>query len=117
MKSEYRIFIGVAVFLPGWLLNQMVFAFGRGLAVLGLVVLWRAGLVSLGGATDGDTLIAAMKGMKWESPRGPISIDPETRDIVQNIYIRKVEKVDGEPQTVVFDKVENVKDPVKAAKK
>ena len=42
--------IGVAFFLPGWLLNQMVFAFGRGLAVLGLVVLWRAGLVSLGGA-------------------------------------------------------------------
>ena len=48
------------------------------------------------GETDGDKLIAAMKGMKWESPRGPISIDPETRDIVQNIYIRKVEKVDGE---------------------
>ena len=44
------------------------------------------------GEADGDTLIAAMKGMAWESPRGPISIDPETRDIVQNIYIRKVEK-------------------------
>jgi ABC-type branched-subunit amino acid transport system permease subunit len=42
--------IAVGFFLPGWLLNQMVFAFGRGLAVLGLVVLWRAGLVSLGGA-------------------------------------------------------------------
>ena len=41
------------------------------------------------GKTDGDALIEAMKGMKWESPRGPISIDPETRDIVQNIYIRK----------------------------
>src|SRR4029453_2487018 len=41
------------------------------------------------GDTDGDKLIAAMKGMKWESPRGPISIDPETRDIVQKIYIRK----------------------------
>ena len=46
------------------------------------------------GETDGDALIAAMKGMKWESPRGPISIDPDTRDIVQNIYIRKVEKVE-----------------------
>src|SRR6266478_4846803 len=45
------------------------------------------------GKTDGDGLVEAMKGMKWESPRGPISIDPETRDIVQNIYIRKVEKV------------------------
>ena len=46
------------------------------------------------GDTDGDKLIAAMKGMKWESPRGPISIDPDTRDIIQNIYIRKVEKVE-----------------------
>ena len=54
------------------------------------------------GNTDGDKLIEAMKGMKWESPRGPISIDPETRDIVQNIYIRKVEKVDGELYNVEF---------------
>ena len=51
-------------------------------------------LKKTGGKTDGDSLIAAMKGMKWESPRGPISIDPDTRDIVQNIYIRKVEKIE-----------------------
>jgi branched-chain amino acid transport system substrate-binding protein len=69
------------------------------------------------GDTDGDKLIAAMKGMKWESPRGPISIDPETRDIVQNIYVRKVEKVDGKLYNVEFATFENVKDPVKAAKK
>jgi branched-chain amino acid transport system substrate-binding protein len=49
--------------------------------------------------------------MKWTSPRGPMSINPETRDVVQTIYIRKVEKVDGHPKNVVFDKVENVKDP------
>jgi branched-chain amino acid transport system substrate-binding protein len=49
-------------------------------------------LKKTGGKTDGDGLIEAMKGMKWESPRGPISIDPETRDIVQNIYIRKVRR-------------------------
>ena len=49
--------------------------------------------------------------MKWESPRGPMSIDPQTRDVVQTIFIRKVEKVNGEPQNVAFDKVENVKDP------
>ena len=55
-------------------------------------------------------LIAAMKGHKWESPRGPISIDPETRDIVQNIYIRKVEKVDGELWNVEFQTFEAVKD-------
>ncbi len=51
-----------------------------------------AALKKTNGNTDGDALIQAMKGMKWESPRGPISIDPETRDIVQNIYIRKVER-------------------------
>jgi branched-chain amino acid transport system substrate-binding protein len=68
------------------------------------------------GATDGDALIAAMKGMSWESPRGPISIDPETRDIVQNIYIRKVEKVDGELYNVEFATFEAVKDPGKAKK-
>src|SRR5450756_1388832 len=45
-------------------------------------------LKKTGGKSDGDALVEAMKGMKWESPRGPISIDPETRDIVQNIYIR-----------------------------
>jgi len=69
------------------------------------------------GSTDGEKLVAAMKGMAWESPRGPISIDPETRDIVQNIYIRKVEKVDGELYNVEFATIPNVKDPVKAAKK
>ena len=47
------------------------------------------------GDASGDALVAAMKGMSWTSPRGPISIDPETRDIIQNIYIRKVEKKDG----------------------
>ena len=47
------------------------------------------------------------------SPRGPMSIDPRTRDVVQTIYIRRVEKVNGEIKNVIFDKVENVKDPVK----
>jgi branched-chain amino acid transport system substrate-binding protein len=69
------------------------------------------------GSTDGDALINAMKGMQWESPRGPISIDPETRDIVQNIYIRRVEKVGGELYNVEFATFEAVKDPVKAQKK
>jgi branched-chain amino acid transport system substrate-binding protein len=69
------------------------------------------------GDTSGDKLMAAIKGMAWESPRGPISIDPDTRDIVQNIYIRKVQKVDGELYNVEFDTIANVKDPVKAEKK
>lgn len=69
------------------------------------------------GKTDGDALVAAMKGLKWESPRGPISIDPETRDIIQTIYMRKVEKVSGELYNVEFASFPDVKDPVKAAKK
>ncbi|HET9619192.1 MAG TPA: ABC transporter substrate-binding protein [Pseudolabrys sp.] len=63
------------------------------------------------GKTDGDSLIAAAKGMKWESPRGPISIDPATRDIVQNVYIRKVEKVGDGVQNVEIDTIKDEKDP------
>src|SRR5471030_716710 len=63
------------------------------------------------GAADGDALIAAAKGMKWESPRGPISIDPDTRDIVQNVYIRKTQKVGDAIVNVDIDTVANVKDP------
>jgi branched-chain amino acid transport system substrate-binding protein len=68
------------------------------------------------GDTDGDKLLAAMKGMAWESPRGPISIDPETRDIIQNVYMRRVEKVDGELYNVEFETFPNVKDPGKLKK-
>lgn len=67
-------------------------------------------LKKTGGKADGESLIAAMKGMRWESPRGPISIDPETRDIIQNIYIRKVEKKDGQLYNVEFQTFEAVKD-------
>jgi branched-chain amino acid transport system substrate-binding protein len=69
------------------------------------------------GASDGDALIGAMKGASWISPRGPVSIDPETRDIVQNIYVRRVGKVDGQLYNVEFATIEAVKDPYKAAKK
>jgi branched-chain amino acid transport system substrate-binding protein len=55
--------------------------------------------------------------MAWESPRGPISIDPQTRDIVQNIYIRKVEKVNGQLYSMEFASYEAVKDPMKAGGK
>jgi branched-chain amino acid transport system substrate-binding protein len=72
-------------------------------------------LKKTGGKTDGDSLIAAAKGMAWESPRGPVSIDPDTRDIVQNIYIRKVEKKNGELYNAEFATFPNVKDPIKAA--
>jgi branched-chain amino acid transport system substrate-binding protein len=68
------------------------------------------------GNTDPDTVLAAMKGMSWESPRGPISIDPQTRDIVQNVYVRKVEKKDdGQPWSIEFATFEAVKDPLHPA--
>jgi branched-chain amino acid transport system substrate-binding protein len=70
-------------------------------------------LEKTGGKSGGDALVDAMKGMAWESPRGPVSIDPETRDIVQNIYIRKVEKIDGELYNVEFATFEAIKDPGK----
>lgn len=82
----------------------------------GMRVIYEA-LKKTGGKTDGEALVAAAEGMKWESPRGPISIDPETRDIVQTVYIQRVEKVGGVLKNVEFDKVENVKDPVKARMK
>ncbi len=64
-----------------------------------------------GADADGDKLVEAMKGMKWTSPRGPMTIDPGSRDPIQTVYIRKVEMVDGKPWSIEFDKVENVKDP------
>ena len=73
------------------------------------------GLKKTNGA-GGEALVNAMKGLSWTSPRGPVSIDPQTRDIVQNIYVRKVERVNGELYNVEFATIPNVKDPVKAAK-
>ena len=67
----------------------------------------------LGGKIDGDKAMAILKGWKRQSPRGPISIDPETRDIVQTVYIRKVEKRDGHYYNVEFEKFPEVKDPGK----
>src|SRR4051812_40531966 len=63
------------------------------------------------GNTDAEAMIAAAKGLEWESPRGPMGIDPETRDVVQDVYIRRVQKVGNELVNVPFDKVPQVKDP------
>ena len=63
------------------------------------------------GDASGPALIAAAKGMAWESPRGPMSIDPETRDVVQTVWIREVQKLDGKPANVIIDQVDNAKDP------
>ena len=90
--------------------------FGAVGAYDGMHVIYEA-LKKAGGKTDGDSLVAAAKGLSFESPRGPIQIDPETRDIVQNISIRQVRKVGDGLRNVVLDKVEKVKDPGSAGKK
>ena len=74
-----------------------------------------AALQKTHGDSNGDAVIAAMKGMSWESPRGIITIDPDTRDIVQDVYMRRVERRDGQLYNIEFDKFERVKDPVKVS--
>src|SRR3984893_13830686 len=65
------------------------------------------------GTAEGPKLVEAMKALAWESPRGPVSIDPQTRDIVQNVYLRRVEKVGDRLGNVEFSTYPNVKDPSK----
>src|SRR5437762_8878869 len=78
----------------------------------GMAAIYEA-LKKTNGSADGEKLVAAMKGMKLMSPRGPIMIDPETRDVVQTVYIRKVEKTGGGLYNVEFDKFPDQKDPGK----
>ncbi len=78
----------------------------------GMRVIYEA-LKKTGGKGGGDALLAGMKGQIFESPRGPVFIDAQTRDIVQNIYLRKVEKKDGQLWNVEFDVIKDVKDPGK----
>jgi branched-chain amino acid transport system substrate-binding protein len=79
----------------------------------GMHVIYEA-LKKTKGAGGGDALLAAMKGQIFESPRGPMFIDAQTRDVVHNIYIRRVEKKDGQLYNVEFDTLRDVKDPGKA---
>ena len=71
------------------------------------------GLSASAGQARGAALVEAMKGKSWMSPRGLVSIDPATRDIVQSVYIREVKRVNGELWNVEFESVPNVKDPAK----
>jgi branched-chain amino acid transport system substrate-binding protein len=79
----------------------------------GMHVIYEA-LKKTKGAGGGEALLAAMKGQIFESPRGPMFIDAQTRDVVHNIYIRKVEKKDGQLWNVEFDTLKDVKDPGKS---
>ncbi|OUL99886.1 ABC transporter substrate-binding protein [Variovorax sp. JS1663] len=79
----------------------------------GMRVIYEA-LKATKGQGGGDALLAAMKGQIFESPRGQVLIDAQTRDIVQDVYLRKVEKKDGQLYNVEFDVIKAVKDPGKA---
>jgi branched-chain amino acid transport system substrate-binding protein len=79
----------------------------------GMRVIYEA-LKKTGGKGGGDALLAGMKGQIFESPRGPVFIDAQTRDIVQNVYLRKVERKDGQLYNVEFDVIKDVKDPGKS---
>jgi branched-chain amino acid transport system substrate-binding protein len=72
-------------------------------------------LTATGGDTDGTALVEAAKGMAWESPRGPMSIDPETRVVIQTVWIREVQDVDGALQNVIIHEIPEVKDPLHGA--
>ncbi len=77
----------------------------------GMRVIYEAAKVTKGG--NGEALLNAMKGQVFESPRGPMFIDAQTRDVVHNIYIRKVEKVGGQLYNQEFSTIPDVKDPGK----
>ena len=81
----------------------------------GMRVIYEA-LRATKGQGGGEALLGAMKGQIFESPRGPIYIDGQTRDIVQNVYIRRVERVNGQLYNVEFDVLKDVKDPAKTSK-
>ena len=78
----------------------------------GMALIYKA-LEKTGGDADGTKLLEAMKGMAWESPRGPVSIDPATRDMIQNEYLRRVDRVGGELANVEIETFPNVRDPAK----
>ena len=76
----------------------------------GMDLIFKA-LEKTGGDTNGQKLVDAMKGQKWTSPRGPMEIDANTREAIPPMYIRKVEKKNGELYNVEFDYVGQIKDP------
>ena len=108
-SPENRQFLAAYDQVKGHLPRANFFAVGGydGMAAIAEVV------KKLGGKVDGDKAMEAFKGLRLASPRGPIAIDPATRDIVQTVYIRRVEKKGNDYWNVEFDKVPDVKDPGK----
>jgi branched-chain amino acid transport system substrate-binding protein len=74
----------------------------------GMRVIYEAAKVSKG--QGGEALLNAMKGQTFESPRGPMTIDAQTRDVVHNVYVRRVDRVDGQLWNVEIQTTTDVKD-------
>jgi len=104
-KAFVKAFKEVAKGLPRP--NFMAVGGYDGMAAIAQVV------AKLGNDIDGDKAMEILKHVKMTSPRGPIEIDPATRDIVQTVYIRRVQKVGAEYYNVEFDRFPAVKDPGK----
>ncbi len=85
--------------------------FAMAAAYDGMRIVYRRVEAQKGDKFDPEAALAAAKGFAWNSPRGPVSIDPETRNIIQNVYIRKVESKDGKLFNAVVDTFPAVKDP------
>lgn len=68
-------------------------------------------LKATNGEPDGDKMMAAIKGYSWNSPRGPVKVDPDTRELIQSDYITRVEKVNGQLSNVVLKTYPNINDP------
>ena len=81
----------------------------------GMRVIYEALRITKGNG-GGEALLAAMKGQIFESPRGPMFIDAQTRDVVHNMYLRKVERKDGKLYNIEFDVIKDMKDPGKTKK-
>jgi branched-chain amino acid transport system substrate-binding protein len=108
-SPENRAFLKAFREANGTQLNPNFFAVG---AYDGMAAIYEV-IRKLGGRIDGDKAMEVLKGMRIASPRGPIVIDPETRDVIQTVYVRRVQRVDGVLRNVEFDRFDNVKDPGK----
>lgn len=77
----------------------------------GMHVLYKMIEAQKGKTFDPEAAMAAIKGYSWNSPRGPLKIEPDSREITQNMYMRRVEKVSGHLENVVIDTIPAIKEP------
>jgi branched-chain amino acid transport system substrate-binding protein len=97
--------------------QQLAAKFGDGVAADAFVVQGYDGMHAVlrmietqaGKPFDATAAVEAMKGYTWNGPRGPMVIDADNRDIVENMYIRRVERVNGKLENVIVETYPAVK--------